>query len=67
MMAMTVPSRSSQAFGSTFFQYLLCSRATSHMVSEADSPAVIGGNSSGASPRMTFVTANAEDEIESRL
>jgi hypothetical protein len=62
-----IPSRGSHAFGSTFFQYLLCSIATCQTVSVAISPATIGGSSGGASPRMTFVTDNAELEIESRL
>ena len=48
-----IPSRGSQAFGLTDFQYLLCSKATCHTVSVPASDAIIGGNSRGASPSNT--------------
>jgi hypothetical protein len=60
-------SRGSQAFGSTDFQNLFCCSATCHTVSVANSLAVMGGSSSGGSPRMTFITANEDREMESRL
>lgn len=46
--------------GSIDFQYLLCSLATIHIVSVAVSLATIGGSSSGGSPKITRVTANAD-------
>lgn len=64
---MWIPSRGSQARGSTLFQYLLCSFATSQTVSVPSSLATRGGNWSGASPNKTLVTASADTEIESKL
>lgn len=62
-----VPSTGSQAFGSMFFQYLLCSIATCQMVSVATSEATMGPNCGGTSPKMTRATASADTEIASRL
>ena len=60
------PSFGRHAFGSTFFQYLLCSMATWKMVSVAASEAVIGSSWGGMPPNRTCVTANAELAIASR-
>lgn len=61
------PSRGSTALGWMDFQYLLCCMATCQTVSVASSLATIGGNSGGASPNRTRVTASADKAFESRL
>ena len=61
---MKPPSRGSQLFGSTLFQYRLCSRATNQTASVADSLAVMGPNSSGGCPRRTRDTARADRDID---
>ena len=61
------PSFGRHAFGSTFFQYLLCSCATKYTVSVPTSVATKGSSAYGAPPKMTCATASAEAEMESRL
>ncbi len=50
-----------------FFQYLLCSFATSQMVSASTSDDTRGGNSGGASPNNIRPTANAQLESDSSV
>ena len=61
------PSFGSQALMLIFFQYLLCSFATSQMVSDSTSDATRGGNSGGASPNNIRPTANAQLESDSSV
>ena len=64
---MSKPSLGSQALTLIFFQYLLCSFATSHTVSDSTSDATRGGRSGGASPNSIRPTANAQLESDSRV